>query len=95
MPTAVLSLPEHSDQDRPHPDDTGGNLEDLSVVIEHDDTNTLEEFFRQPMSFGTENLTLITTQVGATAHIPCVVHFIGDGVVSTFFSIPFACLSIQ
>ncbi|XP_055706783.1 uncharacterized protein LOC129803927 [Phlebotomus papatasi] len=82
MPTAVLSLPEHSDQDRPHPDDTGGNLEDLSVVIEHDDTNTLEEFFRQPMSFGTENLTLITTQVGATAHIPCVVHFIGDGVVS-------------
>ncbi|GAB0092141.1 Zwei Ig domain protein zig-8 [Sergentomyia squamirostris] len=85
LPTALLSLPEQNLGDRPpHPDDTGGDvkLDDLSSVIEHDDSNTLEEFFRQPMSFGTENLTLITTQVGATAHIPCVVHYIGDGVVS-------------
>lgn len=34
------------------------------------------------MFFGTENSTVVTTQVGATALIPCTVHQIGDGVVS-------------
>lgn len=46
------------------------------------DNMLLEEFYRTPMSFGTENLTLVTTQVGATAFLPCRVHYIGDGVVS-------------
>ena len=46
------------------------------------DDNMLEEFFRKPMSFGTDNLTVVTGQVGATAFLPCRVHFIGDGVVS-------------
>ncbi|XP_073811969.1 defective proboscis extension response 13 isoform X2 [Musca autumnalis] len=34
------------------------------------------------MYFGTENSTVITTQVGATALIPCTVHQIGEGLVS-------------
>lgn len=45
--------------------------------------NMLEEFYRTPMSFGTDNLTMVTTQVGATAFLPCRVHYIGDGVVSS------------
>lgn len=44
--------------------------------------NLLEEFYRTPMFFGTENLTMVTTQVGATAFLPCRIHFIGEGVVS-------------
>uniref|UniRef100_A0A1I8QB74 Ig-like domain-containing protein n=1 Tax=Stomoxys calcitrans TaxID=35570 RepID=A0A1I8QB74_STOCA len=32
--------------------------------------------------FGTENSTVITTQIGATALIPCIVHQIGEGVIS-------------
>lgn len=43
--------------------------------------NVLEEFYRTPMSFGTDNLTMVTSQVGATAFLPCRVHYIGDGVV--------------
>ncbi|XP_046809989.1 zwei Ig domain protein zig-8-like [Lucilia cuprina] len=34
------------------------------------------------MYFGTENSTVVATQIGATAHIPCVVHHIGECVVS-------------
>jgi len=39
--------------------------------------------FGTPMYFGTENSTVVTTQIGATAHVPCTVHHIGEGVVST------------
>ncbi|XP_054737717.1 uncharacterized protein LOC129244126 [Anastrepha obliqua] len=42
----------------------------------------LDEIYAAPMYFGTENSTVVTTQIGATAHIPCTVHHIGDGVVS-------------
>ncbi|XP_037717165.1 uncharacterized protein LOC119551736 [Drosophila subpulchrella] len=38
--------------------------------------------FGTPMYFGTENSTVVTTQIGATAHVPCTVHHIGEGVVS-------------
>lgn len=34
-----------------------------------------------PMSFGTENSTVIRAQSGSTAHLPCVVHNIGEGMV--------------
>lgn len=40
-----------------------------------------EDIYKSPMYFGTENSTVITTQIGATAHIPCTIHNIGDGVV--------------
>ncbi|XP_076635737.1 lachesin [Colletes latitarsis] len=35
-----------------------------------------------PMTFGTENSTMISAQSGSTAMLPCVVHNLGDGVVS-------------
>ncbi|KOX69265.1 Hemicentin-2 [Melipona quadrifasciata] len=35
-----------------------------------------------PMSFGTENSTVISAQSGSTALLPCVVHNLGDGMVS-------------
>ncbi|XP_034178137.1 hemicentin-1 [Osmia lignaria lignaria] len=35
-----------------------------------------------PMSFGTENSTMISAQSGSIALLPCVVHNLGDGVVS-------------
>lgn len=65
-----------------------GDNKNLQKVVdsggehEHADNNMLEELYRTPMSFGTENLTMITTQVGATAYLPCLVHFIGESVVS-------------
>nr|ACT09397.1 IP04217p [Drosophila melanogaster] len=42
----------------------------------------MESLFGTPMHFGTENSTVVTTQIGATAHVPCTVHHIGEGVVS-------------
>jgi hypothetical protein len=55
---------------------------DLSVTDTNN--NDLLELMnsREPMYFGTENSTIVTTQIGATAHIPCTIHNIGDGVVS-------------
>ncbi|XP_062131108.1 uncharacterized protein LOC133842148 isoform X1 [Drosophila sulfurigaster albostrigata] len=41
-----------------------------------------DNVFGTPMYFGTENSTVVTTQIGATAHVPCTVHHIGEGVVS-------------
>ncbi|TMW48232.1 hypothetical protein DOY81_006688, partial [Sarcophaga bullata] len=38
--------------------------------------------FNSPMYFGTTNSTVIATQIGATAHIPCIVHHIGECLVS-------------
>lgn len=46
------------------------------------DHNSLDELYKEPMYFGTENSTTITTQIGANAHLPCVIHHIGEGVVS-------------
>lgn len=61
------------------------------------DTNTedsnketiLDDIYKTPMYFGTENSTVITTQIGATAHIPCTIHHIGDGVVNIILLIFF------
>lgn len=44
--------------------------------------NTLDEYYKEPMYFGTENSTTITTQIGANAHLPCTIHHIGESVVS-------------
>ncbi|XP_076167762.1 lachesin isoform X1 [Ptiloglossa arizonensis] len=35
-----------------------------------------------PMTFGTENSTVVSAQSGSTALLPCVVHNLGDGMVS-------------
>lgn len=52
----------------------------------------LEEIYAAPMYFGTENSTVVTTQIGASAHIPCTVHHIGDGVVSIFGAAFYLCI---
>jgi hypothetical protein len=57
---------------------------DLSVTDTNDDDLLELINSREPMYFGTENSTVVTTQIGATAHIPCTIHNIGDGVVSRF-----------
>lgn len=49
------------------------------------DNNLLEDFHKSSMYFGTPNSTVITTQAGATAFLPCTIHFLhGEGVVSTY-----------
>lgn len=50
------------------------------------DPNTIDTTpHNLPMAFGTENWTTISTQIGATALLPCTVHSIGEGVVSISF----------
>lgn len=34
--------------------------------------------------FSTDNLTLVTTQVGSMVELPCTVHHIGDGMVRKY-----------
>lgn len=46
-----------------------------------------------PMYFGTLNSTVVATQIGATAHLPCIIHHIGDGVVSCFFLLINFCVN--
>lgn len=59
----------------------GEQQENQNTIIDDND----EEFFqifKQPMKFGTENNSVVTAQVGTTAHLPCMIHNIGEGVVS-------------
>lgn len=46
-------------------------------------TSSDATIFNSPMHFGTANSTVIATQIGATAHIPCIVHHIGECLVSS------------
>lgn len=55
------------------------NLNHLAVINENDENYF--EIFKTPMRFGTENHTEVTAQVGTTAHLPCTIHNIGEGVV--------------
>ena len=58
----------------------------IAIDMDH---NSLEDFYKEPMQFGTANSTTITTQIGANAHLPCIIHHIGEGVVSfaVFFTL--------
>lgn len=40
------------------------------------------EIFKAPMKFSTENNSEVTAQIGTTAHLPCTIHSVGEGVVS-------------
>lgn len=40
-----------------------------------------------PVHFATENSTVVTSQTGSTALVPCVVNNIGDGMVNIIFYI--------
>lgn len=44
-----------------------------------------------PVSFGTENSSVVTAQTGSTALIPCVVQNIGDGLVSSRMFLLLSC----
>ncbi|XP_037941093.1 uncharacterized protein LOC119674042 [Teleopsis dalmanni] len=60
-----------------------GNIGDGNAENQLDASGESADVFNSaPMYFGTENSTVVSTQIGATAHIPCTVHHIGDGVVS-------------
>ncbi|XP_070491160.1 uncharacterized protein [Chironomus tepperi] len=52
----------------------------LASVNENDENYF--EIFKTPMRFGTDNHTEVIAQVGTTAHLPCTIHNIGEGVVS-------------
>jgi hypothetical protein len=54
----------------------------LAVINENDENYF--EIFNTPMRFGTENHTEVTAQIGTTAHLPCTIHNIGEGVVSNY-----------
>lgn len=63
----------------------------LAMMNENDENYF--EIFKTPMKFGTENNTEVTAQIGTTAHLPCTIHSIGEGVVSCKRSFLFAvCL---
>lgn len=65
-------------------------------LLKDTDDNQLEDMYNAPMYFGTKNSTVITTQIGATAHLPCTIHYIGEGVVSRMLLLSmceFVCVS--
>lgn len=57
------------------------NSENHVAIINENDENYFE-IFRTPLKFGTQNGTEVTVQIGTTAHLPCTIHNIGEGVVS-------------
>lgn len=68
-----------------------------SSIDGHFNHNTLDEYYKEPMYFGTQNSTEITTQIGANAHLPCTIHHIGEGVVSIqqhFFNFTSNCRNL-
>uniref|UniRef100_A0A182Q404 Immunoglobulin V-set domain-containing protein n=1 Tax=Anopheles farauti TaxID=69004 RepID=A0A182Q404_9DIPT len=62
-------------------DDSGESGPGQSNYFEQNsDSEELLKYYKMPMQFGTENYTLVTSQIGSTAHIPCRIHHIGEGV---------------
>lgn len=55
---------------------------DHHIAMMNENDENYFEIFRAPMKFGTENNTEVTAQIGTTAHLPCTIHSIGEGVVS-------------
>lgn len=62
------------------------NNEDRIAMMNENDDNYFE-IFRAPMKFGTVNNTEVTAQIGTTAHLPCTIHSIGEGVVSCYCNV--------
>lgn len=52
------------------------------IAIINDNDENYFEIFKTPMKFGTENNSEVTAQIGTTAHLPCTIHNVGEGVVS-------------
>lgn len=72
--------PPSNDEYQTSRDFAENNNENNLIMIDYDNY-LLEQLLNKPMSFGTDNLTTVTAQVGATAHLSCIVHFIGGGMV--------------
>ncbi|EAT41002.1 AAEL007319-PA [Aedes aegypti] len=61
---------------------SGDSVELEPSVFDFDsESDDLLKYYKTPMQFGTENSTIITSQVGSTAHIPCRIHHIGECVI--------------
>ena len=60
--------------------ETHNNERHIAMINENDENYF--EIFKTPMKFGTENNTEVTAQIGTTAHLPCTIHNVGEGVVS-------------
>lgn len=58
------------------------NNENHIAMINENDENYFE-IFKAPMKFSTENNSEVTAQIGTTAHLPCTIHSVGEGVVSS------------
>lgn len=56
------------------------------IAIINDNDENFFQIFNQPMRFSTENNSVVVAQVGTTAHLPCMIHNIGEGVVSGIFN---------
>jgi hypothetical protein len=56
------------------------NNNNFAVINENDESYF--EIFKTPLRFATNNNTEITAQIGSTAHLPCIIHNLGEGVVS-------------
>lgn len=50
-----------------HDNDNSSNSAGIDGHFSH---NTLDEYYKEPMYFGTENSTTVNTQIGANAHLP-------------------------
>lgn len=58
------------------------NSEHNNVAVISENEERYFEIFKTPLRFGTNNNTEITAQIGSTAHLPCIIHNLGEGVVS-------------
>lgn len=56
-----------------------------NISAEGNEFDPYEDYFTGKMKFGTKNSTVVTAQIGGNAYLPCIVHNIGDSVVSIFF----------
>ena len=68
------------------------NNENHIATLNENDENYFE-IFKTPMKFGTENNTEVTAQIGTTAHLPCTIHSIGEGVVSCDYNLISVCFN--
>lgn len=71
--------------------DDGAGAGDSDAALNRIDGGVAADFSH--MYFGTDNSTVVTSQTGSTAHLPCIVNNVGDGVVSTYLFT--YCLELQ
>jgi hypothetical protein len=78
--TSDLSGGAHNTQNHDFLMENHNNENHIAMINENDENYF--EIFKTPMKFSTENNTEVTAQIGTTAHLPCTIHNVGEGVVS-------------